>query len=757
MQMPNSKTTLESTSANPPKSDTAVAGVLGLALLSGWAALPANADETAPPKDKERVMDTVHVDGQKVESSISTLTGPVEDIPQIINVIDQDLLKAQGVNTLEQALRNVPGITTDLGEGGVLNGDQFFIRGLSAKNDIFTDGLRDFGVFTRDSFNFEQVEVLKGSSSTTLGRGVTGGGINTSSKTPHLKNAISGTISAGTADYARFSGDWNQQLNSSTALRINAMVHENGVEGRDVINSKRWGFAPSIGFGLGKKTSFTLSYLHQEDDRTPDYGVGFYNNRPLTEYGIPSSNFYGYDSDTDESIVDSLTARFKHSISDNIEFTSDTKVGAYSRLFVQTINSCSTGADCIGIEDEATRANAEILTRSSPYDQNTWGVQNVSTLRVTSPLGHLENELLIGWDASYQSNERKRLGFDTTDRGRVPKSVLSPTHGEGPALGQVYRIEDTTGKDISIFIHDQLWFTEAISMVLGGRFNSYEVDQNRIDFTTPYAPTACSGTLGDNCLTQYASNTEFFNPKASLLWEPTEYQHYYISYSTSATPPGVTIANGTSLSSTTQDLDPEENKSYEIGAKIGLLGGNILLQSSIFKTEKDNAKETDPISGDITASGLKQSVEGIEIGLSGQATDALNISANYTYLNSTIDEYVNRSGLIDSSVTGNKTQYVPENAANVFVTYNLLNGPLKGLQIGGSVNYQSEVFLNTSNTQKLDGRTTMDSFIAYDFGNYRAALNINNLTDEDYFSQIHSSRVTPAAGRTAIASLTATF
>ncbi|MCV4594307.1 TonB-dependent receptor plug domain-containing protein, partial [Escherichia coli] len=75
-------------------------------------------------------------------------------------------------------LANVPGITLTAGEGGAPAGDNLVIRGFSARNDIFIDGSRDLGAQSRDPFNLEQVEVVKGPSSTYTGRGSTGGTVN---------------------------------------------------------------------------------------------------------------------------------------------------------------------------------------------------------------------------------------------------------------------------------------------------------------------------------------------------------------------------------------------------------------------------------------------------------------------------------------------------------------------------------------------------------------------------------------------------
>ena len=99
----------------------------------------------------------------------------LQDMPQAVNVIDQQTMKQQATTTLSDALRNVPGITIAIGEGGTLAGDQFKIRGFDAKDDVYLDGLRDFGAYTRDSFNYEEVQVLKGPSGLMFGRGTTGG------------------------------------------------------------------------------------------------------------------------------------------------------------------------------------------------------------------------------------------------------------------------------------------------------------------------------------------------------------------------------------------------------------------------------------------------------------------------------------------------------------------------------------------------------------------------------------------------------
>src|SRR3954468_16183579 len=144
----------------------------------------------------------------------------LQDTPQAVNVIDQQTMKQQATTTLSDALRNVPGITIAIGEGGTLAGDQFKIRGFDAKDDVYLDGLRDFGAYTRDSFNYEEVQVLKGPSGLMFGRGTTGGAVNTLSKRPRLEDFASVDAYAGNGGYYRGLGDLNHRVGDATAARL---------------------------------------------------------------------------------------------------------------------------------------------------------------------------------------------------------------------------------------------------------------------------------------------------------------------------------------------------------------------------------------------------------------------------------------------------------------------------------------------------------------------------------------------------------
>jgi catecholate siderophore receptor len=137
---------------------------------------------------------------------------PLRDIPQTLSVIPATVIESQGATTLRDVLRNVPGISFQAGEGGVPAGDQLSIRGFSARTDLFIDGVRDIGGYTRDSFNIEQVEISKGPNSAYSGRGSTGGAVNMVSKIPKLTRAFGTDLSIGTDQYYRTTVDLNQPI-----------------------------------------------------------------------------------------------------------------------------------------------------------------------------------------------------------------------------------------------------------------------------------------------------------------------------------------------------------------------------------------------------------------------------------------------------------------------------------------------------------------------------------------------------------------
>jgi catecholate siderophore receptor len=805
---------------------------LGLAMLAGAASLcgAAHAAETAA--DAGPTVSSVTVTGADRPldhaTGLSVLQSSLQDTPQAISVVTGEQLKAQGINTLEGALRNVPGITIAIGEGGTLSGDQFKIRGFDAKDDVYVDGLRDFGSYTRDSFNYEEVQVLKGPSGAMFGRGTTGGAVNTISKQPKLDEFASVDGYAGNGDYYRALADINHRFNDTTAARLTLMGNSTGVVDRDMIYSNRWGAALSVGWGLGTDTTLTASYLHQHDHQRPDYGViivqppGSIVALPATEYGVgvERSSFLGYRNDIDRSDTDMLTVRFKHEINDKVSLSSDTRYAIYSRYFqYSTLDQCLAACTAALFDGNPATEAFGGNGGQGPYDMDAWGLQNITTLRLDYDLGSLKNQAIFGVDLSRQENDKTISVYilppTFTTRQAIPRPLVNPnpnfpagysvfraTPGVNiacPATGNCTTVvngvtlftntagtatEKSNGSstDAGIFLTDRLWFTDSLSLIASYRLDRYTADLDSLFFNNGNSRLKVKPLLK--------------SPRASLVWEPSADQTYYLSWGRSQTPQGTSIVGAAAaIAITTKDLAPEDSEIYEAGAKFAIPGTRLSATGAVFDIKKDNALQTDPATGFLQAqSGERQEVKGLELGLIGKITPVWTVSAGYTYLDDKIKQSFSNcvaattttgvptgvvcpvgvaaaTPVVNTVAVGQQVTFTPKNGATLFTTYDLSKW-IDGLQIGGDVTYQSKLFLGyTARSVSFTDRSTLtalkiaeapenltfDAFVSYRVGRYRFAVNGYNLADRLNYTQTFGTRATPAPGRTIIFSVGATF
>ncbi len=744
----------------------------------------------------------------------------LQDTPQAVNVIDQQTMKQQGTTTLGDALRNVPGITIAIGEGGTLAGDQFKIRGFDAKDDIYLDGLRDFGAYARDSFNFEEVQVLKGPSGLMFGRGTTGGAINTISKTPFLKDRYSAAIEGGNGDHVRATADLNYAFSDTGAVRLNLMYTDTGVVDRDVVHATRWGIAPMITLGLGTDTQWSLAYMHQHTDAIPDYGLtvaqrpGQLIAEPVSEYGVPRNTFTGFNTDKDRNDADIVTMKIAHQATPWLTLSNDTRAAAYARYFQYTTvdtceftipphtgtstNYCSavvfgqaTPTSAVGTADPKT-ALAQI-GGSGPYQQNSWGAQDVATAKADFSLGSFRNVAIAGFDVSYQNADRTiyayrlptlaqynyPLGDGSVNRRNIGISLYNPTHIPPPGYSVIYptaaniagsndtatSVVTSSGRatDLAFFATDRFYFTPEISVIGGVRVDRYTA--------TYTAVTVGTTVTGPQTTTARSPNT-LVNPRAALVWEPSEDQTYYVSYGKSSVPQGTSVVGSpTPITTANQGLDPELSETLEIGAKKSFFDGALGLSGALFKVLKSNALITDPVSGTATAqSGERDRVQGLELSVTGQITDKWNVLGAYTFLDSkvTSDNFCTTTAplvcLPNPYTIGTQVIFVPKNAASLWTSYKL-DDFVPGLGLGGGLVYQSKLFVRNTTAGTAPVATGLsriaiipetlefDTVATYDLGRYHFQFNVNNLTDELNYTQSFGNRGTPSAGRTFILSV----
>jgi catecholate siderophore receptor len=747
----------------------------------------------------------------------------IQDTPQAVNVIDSATIKQQAVTTLGEALRNVPGITIAIGEGGTLAGDQFRIRGFDSKDDVYLDGLRDFGAYTRDAFNFEEIQVLKGPSGLMFGRGTTGGAINTVSKTPFLRDKYSAVLEGGNGGHVRATADLNYALSDTAAVRLNLMVTDTGVVDRDFAHSTRWGIAPTISLGLGTDTQWSLGYMHQHTSAHPDYGLtvaqrpGQLIAEPVSEYGVPRNTNTQFASDVDRNDADIVTMKFASQLAPWLTFTNDTRAAAYKRYFQYTTvdtceftippgtqtsaNATSTNYCSAAVFGQATPTSAAgtadprtalgQIGGGGPYSQNSWGAQNVATLKADVNFGAFRNVAIAGFDVSYQNTDRTiyayqlpttaqynyLLGNHTPNRRNIGVSLFNPTHISPPGYTVVYPTAANVGgtsdtatsvvtssgnaTDLAFFFTDRFYFTPEISVIGGAR-----VDRYTPTFTAVTVGTTATGPQ----FTVAKSPQTLVNPRAALVYEPSEDQTYYFSYGKSSVPQGTSIVGSpTPITTANQGLDPELSETLEAGAKKSFFDGALGVAGSVFKVLKSNALLTDPATGTASVqSGERDRVQGLELSVTGQITDKWNILGAYTYLDSKVTADNSCGGtppVCNRNIytIGTPVIFVPKNAFSLWSSYKM-DEFVPGLGIGGGAVYQSKLLARNTIAGTAPNPTGLsriaviprtlefDAVATYDIEKFHFQFNVTNISNELNYSQSFGNRGTPSAGRTFIVS-----
>ncbi len=645
---------------------------------------------------------------------------PVRDIPQSITVVPRAVMDAQSANTLTDALRYVPGITLSAGEGGAI-GDNINLRGQSARTDVFLDGFRDRGQYTRDTFFIDSVEVLKGPSSLFFGRGSTGGVVNQVSKAPGLRARSEVGFTVGTEDYYRATADLNRPLSDSSAFRIAAVAHTNEST-RDVVEAERYGVAPSLRFGIGTPTTVTISSMHLRSNEVPDYGfplaAGGTKENPAEPIKADHDNFYGFTDDRFNQDVDAVTARIEHKFSPTLTLRNQTQ---FNRV------DLDARPTPVRFKDVAT------VTRS-PRDREIedTSLYNQTELIAGFTTGQVKHTVVAGVEVGRDEYERQNF----TWAGVPDQSIHNPVYGAMPDSATRTRgsLQETDADTFAVYLNDQIELTKQWKLAAGLRWDRYSAEQKTTD----------GGTV-----TELERTDKKLSGRAGIVYQPTATQSYYVSYGTSFNPSAETVSiSSSAVGADAEPLPPEKNRSYEIGGKWDLLDGNFSLTAALFRIEKTDARTEDPVTGDVTLQGETQT-DGFEVGASGRITPAWQVFGGYTYLDGELKDFADNGISFD----GNRLQNTPRHTWSLWTAYRFTSE----WELGGGLVHSSERVLNNANTAVADGYTRYDATLAYYQKHYDLRLSVLNVGDEEYFETASGGRAIPAAGRTALVTMNYRF
>lgn len=747
---------------------SATAAVLAKAVM-----LSGNAQaQTAEPEEPTATTPEIVVRGQAIYKPTNVdsrqYTEPLRDVPQSVTVIPRALIEEQNAVSLRDVLRNVPGISMQAGEGGGGPGGDFLsIRGFNARNDVYIDNIRDFGGYSRDPFNIDQVEVVKGPASSYTGRGSTGGSVNLVSKAPSLDMSFHrATAGLGTDAFKRFTFDVNQEMTPlwegrtvepgdsgkaakvtitepflKTSLRLNGMWTEGDLSNRNEVEYSRWGIAPSLAFGFGHDAKLTLSYFHLEQDNVPDYGIPWV---PATQAVLPPSfwnkpspvdfdNFYGlFDRDKEEISTDVGTLRYEQKVGESFSVRNTLRYGQTHR------DSITTAPRYVpGVTDPSMAINREFQAR----DQTDTIIAEQFDVRFSFDTFGVKHELVTGFDLARETAENKLRAADP-----APRADLYHPDPHQPYLGVIRytgAVNESTSDAAGVFLGDTMKFWQEKILLSGGvRWDYYEAELEQR--AAPAVPGGPAPTV------VFDRIDRVFSYRVALAYKPVPIGTFYVAYGTSFNPSAEGAVSLTPLTAATALLEPEENRTFEIGTKWDVLSERLALTAAIFRTDKTNARTPGLTPNDPpTVLDGQQRVQGFEIAAAGNLTERWRIFGGYTYLESeilatnalTIDPL---TGLLVPQV-GNRLPQTPENSFSLWTAYVL---PWE-IEIGAGANYVGARFSSVDNLREAPGYWLFDALVSKQFTkNIKAQINVYNIADERYIDRVGGGHFIPGAGRT---------
>ncbi|ULX55098.1 TonB-dependent receptor [Cupriavidus taiwanensis] len=687
----------------------AVAGSFVFQPMLVWAqsapATPAQLPEVTVKADVSRELGAGYNPPNAV--SATKTEAPLRDVPQTVNVVTAEVMRDQHATSMQDALKNVPGVSFSHGDG---QRDQVSIRGFTAIADQFVDGIRDDALYFRDMSNVDRVEVIKGPAAVLYGRGSSGGLINRVTKKPGI-DVTDFALSYGMwadrraeADVGRVFGD------GAAAFRVTGAVQKaNSYRSQQFLD--RAAIAPSLELRVAPETTVLFQADYLEDRRVTDFGIPAYRGRPVD---VPASRYYGAanarDADYSQSRVFSGTATINHRFNENWSIRNATRYYHYSLDRNNTLTAAVNEA-----AQTLTMNHGNVRREEHGWFNQTDLIQKATILGT-------KHEILYGMEIGQQNkdqvNNTKPVPgtFDLFNPVLPVLPRLAPGNPTTSNLG----IFDT----LAFYTQDMITFSEQWKALVGVRYDNFQQEtRNRI--------------AGQRDLSRSDSA---WSPRAGLVWQPSKTQSYYVSWSKSFQPSGEAFA----LAANNADLSPETTNNTEVGAKYDWLNGKASTTISLFRLERSNIKVANATNTALLPIG-EQRTDGVELSGAAELGSGWRMLAGYAYLDATITKS-------SAALQGKRATITPRHSGNLWVTKDLGHG----FGVGLGANLVGARYADPQNTVTLPGYVTADAMAWYRRGAFEAQLNVYNLFDKGYIVSAHGTNANlnmPGAPRSVMATL----
>jgi catecholate siderophore receptor len=619
---------------------------------------------------------------------------PLRDIPQAVEVVNSELIRSQAATSMQDATRNVSGVSVHMGEG---RRDQVLIRGFSALNDYYVNGVRDDAPYYRDLSTLERIEVLKGPAAVLYGRGSSGGIINRVVKTPESEQPLMGEVTTVFGSYGekRVAGDSGLSLlDGKLSFRLPG-AYENAGSHRHKYYLDRYTLAPSLLWKIGENTKLTTVFDYLDDNRLPDRGIPSLNGRPAD---VNIGTYYGYGPDDflhNKAFAQSLTLEHRLGswvLRDNFRHTN------YDFDFSNTFPN--------GI----AVTNGQTFVKRAQY--NSEGVQrnyfNQAEAVKFTHLAGMNHTILAGFEYGYQDRNSIRFDGTAANVALLNPLLTQPIYGTTPAQNNIFE-----GTIAGLYVQDQVDLAPKWKAMVGVRYDYYRQRLNDLRPTN-----ADLGRIDRQ-----------FSPRAGLVYQSVTWASIYASYSHSFQPSG----EGLSLATNNDELKPETTANYEGGVKFELLGGKLASTVSAFHLMRNNIKTTDPVDPTRLILAGEQRTNGIEVSFSGRLARGLDVYGGYAWLDARILKSTSLSSGVP--IQGRRPGQVPLHSGNIWATYQFRNG----FGFGSGVIYNADRFVANDDLVVLPGYTRVDATVFLKKRHYDIALNLRNVGNITYYENAHAN------------------
>ena len=727
-------------------------------------AAAARVETTLPPVSVKARPETDATSVRAITSSIGKGNQELRDIPQSVTVLTEKLLEDRRVDTLKQALHQTGGITFMAAEGGE---EDVRLRGfsLAASGDIYVDSLRDPAFYDRDIFSFDRIELLRGSASMLFGRGSTGGVVNQVQKQAYLADASEVSVTAGSGQYTRLTGDFNIRTDARAGLRINVMTTDAVNWGNRI---DKQGLALNYRWGIGSDDEFYAAAYYLNNNNGINYGLPWLrvvgnqaggSNPSVMIPGLDPKVYYGAPSDYSAGGATYGTLGYTHRFADGGELKSAVRQAGYDRdQRASTIRFCVAPA-CPGSAIQPGLDGPVFATAATPLTRGTNNkVQDMRTTYAQSDYSNkfngfgVRNDVLSGIDLAHEKFRGYALAVPTgvtLDKNTPRTTAGTPNDGTG-AVNEALRIKLQSAafdaKSIGLYGQDMVQVAARWKLLAGLRYDYFKGSYQTLQTATPPlgAVTADRGRADG-----------LWSKRAGVLFQPSNTASYHFSYGTSFNTSGDTYQYDLPGSNT----PPEASRNIELGAKLDLFDGKLSTRLALFHTTKYNERNRDspnnvPIT-DYLLSGRRHAA-GIDMDLAGRITPKWEVFGSYAWIPVARIDAGNPDGsTLTGEQVGQRPSLTPRHSGTLWTTYQFT----EALRLGGGLNARSSQTPNRSPPGIVAPHwVTVDLLAEYTFSDQLSLrINMHNATNKYYADSLYTAHYIQGAPRALTATLTAKF